>query len=239
MERFYIRNARTNVNGNICLTILGAGGDASVIQTTGYWYGSKQFDGIYSCEAKDGQPYTYWVQGKIPLDVMVRLEVRIDYGEPVIIYLYQPKQTIVSNNPTAGTLRPLSYHSATRLGWTWSGFKAVGSGYTYEYSLEKEGESHPEWSTYNGEQLFFEGLQPETIYTFRLRMRDSRGYYSDVLCSTEKTDIDQTRIGFNDGGSFKRVRVWVNVDGKMKKVKRIYHTVQSNSLRVCREGYKI
>lgn len=228
MERFYIRNARTNVNGNICLTILGTGGDAKTIQTTTYWYGSKQYDTIRSCDAKDGQPYTYWIPNKIPLDVMVRLEVRIDRGDPVNIYLYQPKQATVSNNPTAGTLNPLSYHSATQLGWMWSGFKAVGSGYTYEYSLEKEGASQPEWSSYNGEQLIFKGLKPETTYTFRLRMKDSRGYYSDVLCSTETTDIDQTRVGFNDGGSFKRARVWVNVDGKMKKVKRIYHNVDGS-----------
>ena len=80
MERFYIRNALTNVNGTICLTILGTGGDASTIQTTTYWYGSKQYDTIRSCEAKDGQPYTYWLPNRIPLDVMVRLEVRIDRG---------------------------------------------------------------------------------------------------------------------------------------------------------------
>ena len=233
MEKFYIRNARTHVNGKkavngkVYLTILGSGGDGYGIKIEAYWNGSKQTGGVFSCEAKDGQPYTYEVPFKIPLDVMVRLEVSIDFGDPVSIYLYQPTQTIVDNNPTAGTLRPSSYHSATRLGWEWSGFQAVGSGYSYEYSLEKEGASQPEWSTfkYNYEQMAFDGLDPETTYTFRIRMKDSRGYYSDVLCSTETTDIDQTRVGFNDGGHFKRARVWVNKDGKMKKVKRIYRNV--------------
>lgn len=233
MERFIIQNARTHVNGKkaengiVYLTILGSGGDAEAIRTTTYWYGSKQESTIESCEAKDGQPYTHWVSLKIPLDVMVRLEVSIDWGDPVSIYLYQPTQTIVDNNPTAGTLMSLSQHTATRLGWIWSGFQAVGSGYSYEYSLEKEGASQPEWYTfkYNYEQMFFDGLDPETTYTFRIRMKDSRGYYSDVLCSTQTTDIDQTRVGFNDGGHFKRARVWVNKDGKMKKVKRIYRNV--------------
>lgn len=224
MQRFIIQNARTNVKGKVCLTILGSGGDAYGIKTEAYWYGSKQNGAVLSCEAKDGQPYTYWVPFEIPLDVMVRLDVNIDLQHTVSIYLYQPTQTIVSNNPTAGTLMSLSQHTATRLGWIWSGFQAVGSGYSYEYSLEEEGASQPEWYTfkYNYEQMFFDGLKPETTYTFRLRMKDSRGYYSDVLCSTETTDIDQTRVGFNDGGHFKRARVWVNKDGKMKKVKRIY-----------------
>lgn len=227
MEKFYIRNARTNVKGKVCLTILGSGGDAYGIKTEMYWNGSKHNGAVCSCEAKDGQPYTYWVPGEIPLDVMVRLEVNIDLQYTVSIYLYQPTQATVSNNPTAGTLRPSSYHSATRIGWEWSGFQAVGSGYSYEYSLEEEGASQPEWYTFksNYEQMFFNGLKPETTYTFRLRMKDSRGYYSDVLCSTETTDIDQTRVGFNDGGHFKRARVWVNKDGKMKKVKRIYQNV--------------
>lgn len=227
MQRFIIRNARTNVKGKVCLTILGSGGDAYGIKTQAYWYGSEQHYEVESCEAKDGQPYTYWVPFEIPLDVMVRLDVNIDLQYTVSIYLYQPTQTIVSNNPTAGTLMSLSQHTATRLGWIWSGFQAVGSGYSYEYSLEKEGASQPEWSTfkYNYEQMFFDGLDPETTYTFRLRMKDSRGYYSDVLCSTQTTDIDQTRVGFNDGGHFKRARVWVNKDGKMKKVKRIYRNV--------------
>ena len=227
MQRFIIRNARTNVKGKVCLTILGSGGDAYGIKTEAYWYGSKQNGGVLSCEAKDGQPYTYWVPFEIPLDVMVRLDVTIDLAYTVSIYLYQPTQTIVSNNPTAGTLMSLSQHTATRLGWMWSGFQAVGSGYSYEYSLEEEGASQPEWYTfkYNYEQMFFDGLKPETTYTFRLRMKDSRGYYSDVLCSTQTTDIDQTRVGFNDGGHFKRARVWVNKDGKMKKVKRIYRNV--------------
>lgn len=227
MQRFIIRNARTNVKGKVCLTILGSGGDAYGIKTEAYWYGSKQNGAVLSCEAKDGQPYTYWVPFEIPLDVMVRLDVNIDLQYTVSIYLYQPTQTIVSNNPTAGTLMSLSQHTATRLGWMWSGFQAVGSGYSYEYSLEEEGASQPEWYTfkYNDEQMFFDGLKPETTYTFRLRMKDSRGYYSDVLCSTETTDIDQTRVGFNDGGHFKRARVWVNKDGKMKKVKRIYRNV--------------
>lgn len=227
MQRFIIQNARTNVNGKVCLTILGSGGDAYGIKTEAYWYGSKQNGAVLSCEAKDGQPYTYWVPFEIPLDVMVRLDVNIDLQETVSIYLYQPTQTIVSNNPTAGTLMSLSQYTETRLGWMWSGFQAVGSGYSYEYSLEKEGASQPEWYTfkYNYEQMFFDGLDPETTYTFRIRMKDSRGYYSDVLCSTRTTDIDQTRVGFNDGGHFKRARVWVNKDGKMKKVKRIYRNV--------------
>lgn len=227
MQRFIIQNARTNVKGKVCLTILGSGGDAYGIKTEAYWYGSKQNGAVLSCEAKDGQPYTYWVPFEIPLDVMVRLDVNIDLQYTVSIYLYQPTQTIVSNNPTAGTLMSLSQHTATRLGWIWSGFQAVGSGYSYEYSLEKEGASQPEWYTfkYNYEQMFFDGLDPETTYTFRIRMKDSRGYYSDVLCSTQTTDIDQTRVGFNDGGHFKRARVWVNKDGKMKKVKRIYRNV--------------
>lgn len=227
MQRFIIRNARTNVKGKVCLTILGSGGDAYGIKTEAYWYGSKQNGAVLSCEAKDGQPYTYWVPFEIPLDVMVRLDVNIDLQHTVSIYLYQPTQTIVSNNPTAGTLMSLSQHTATRLGWMWSGFQAVGSGYSYEYSLEEEGASQPEWYTfkYNYEQMSFDGLKPETTYTFRIRMKDSRGYYSDVLCSTQTTDIDQTRVGFNDGGHFKRARVWVNKDGKMKKVKRIYRNV--------------
>lgn len=229
MERFYIQNARTNINGSVCLTILGTGGDASSIQTTAYWYGSKQYDTIRSCDAKDGQPYTYWTPYKIPLDVMVRLEVSIDRGDPVKIYLYQPTQTIVSNTPTAGTLEPFYYHSATQLWWTWSGFQAVGSGYSYEYSFEKEGASQPEWITMyldrNEGDMFFDDLDPETTYTFRLRVIDGTGHFSDILCSTQTTDIDQTRVGFNDGGHFKRARVWVNKDGKMKKVKRIYRNV--------------
>lgn len=228
MKKFYIQNARTNLNGSVCLTILGTGGDASSIQTTAYWYGSKQYDTIRSCDAKDGQPYTYWTPYKIPLDVMVRLEVSIDRGDPVKIYLYQPTQTIVDNNPTMGTLKPLSYHSATQLGWEWSGIQNAGSGYNYQYSLEKEGASQPEWMPsliYNDESEIFDDLEPETTYTFRVRMIRRGGYFSDVLCSTQTTDIDQTRVGFNDGGHFKRARVWVNKDGKMKKVKRIYRNV--------------
>lgn len=228
MERFYIQNARTDIHGGVSLTILDTGRYAETIQTTAYWYGSKQRDEIRAISGGDGQPYAYLVPYSIPLDVMVRLEVRIDRGDPVNIYLYQPTQKIDEyNNQNVGTLRPLSYHSATRLGWMWSGVQAVGSGYSYEYSLEKEGASQPEWCSlnYDVEQLFFDGLDPETTYTFRIRMKDSRGYYSDVLCSTQTTDIDQTRVGFNDGGHFKRARVWVNKDGKMKKVKRIYRNV--------------
>lgn len=226
MKRFSIQSALTTSDGSICLTMLGIGVDAGTIHTTAYWYGSKQYDTVRACAGEDGQPYHYWIPYRIPLDVMVRLEVSIDRGDPVNIYLYQPTQEI-DNYLTAGTLKPLSYHSATRLGWMWSGFQAVGSGCSYEYSLEKEGASQPKWCSlnYDVEQMFFDDLDPETTYTFRLRMKTSRGYYSDVLCSTETTDIDQTRVGFNDGGHFKRARVWVNKDGKMKKVKRIYRNV--------------
>lgn len=224
MERFYIQNARTDIRGGVSLTMIVIG-YAETVRTTAYWYGSKQYDEVRAISGGHDQPFGYLVPFEIPLDVMVRLEVSIDRGDPVIIYLYQPTQPI--NNPTAGTLRPSSYHSATRLGWEWSGFQAVGSGYSYEYSLEKEGASQPEWSrvNYNVEQMFFDGLDPETTYTFRLRMKDSEGYYSDVLCSTATTDIDQTIVGFNDGGHFKRARVWVNEDGKMKKVNMIYRNV--------------
>ena len=224
MERFYIQNAITDIRGGVSLTMVVIG-YAETIRTTAYWYGSKQYDTVRALSGGDDQPFGYRLPYNIPLDVMVRLEVSIDRRDPVIIYLYQPTQPI--NNPTAGTLRPSSYHSATRLGWEWGGFQAVGSGYSYEYSLEKEGASQPEWSRldYNVEQMFFDGLDPETTYTFRLRMKDSEGYYSDVLCSTQTTDIDQTRVGFNDGGQFKRARVWVNKDGKIKKVNRIYRNV--------------
>lgn len=224
MERFCIQNARTNINGSVCLTILGTGGDAETIHTTAYWYGSKQYDTIRSCDAKDGQPYTYWTPYKIPFDVMVRLEVSIDRGDPVKIYLYQPTQAY--NNLTVGTLRPSSYHSATRLGWEWSGLQAVDYGNDYQYSFEKEGASQPKWIGIiyprDEQEMFFDDLDPETTYTLRVRIKDRTGDYSDVLCSTQTTDIDQTRVGLNDGGHFKRARVWVNKDGKMKKVKRIY-----------------
>lgn len=226
MERFYIQNARTNINGGVSLTMVVIG-HAETIQTTAYWNGSKQYDTVRAISGGDGQPFEYLVPFEIPLDVMVRLEVSIDRGDPVAIYLYHPTQTNRYGNITEGTLKPLSYHSATRLGWMWSGFQAVGSGYSYEYSLEKEGASQPKWCSlnYDVEQMFFDDLDPETTYTFRLRMKDSRDYYSDVLCSTQTTDIDQTRVGFNDGGHFKRARVWVNSGGKMKKVKMIYRNV--------------
>ena len=200
------------------------------------WTDRGKGEGLYLSGLSPNTPYNYYVR--------------------IVDNFGQPSGAVRVSFTTAKPGRPskgsVDYSDLNPFGATfsWSGFqiKDGASSYFYQYSFDGNNWSNLETET----SLTLNNLVPETSYTFRIRIVDNYGTFSDFASVTLTTPADQAKVAFNqdiieekimtaDGfelidvngnpinavlmqkkESLRTAKMWFNYNGKPKKIKKIY-----------------
>ena len=160
---------------------------------------------------------------------MIKFKARRDhnhvYSSEQVLYV----STLKPSRPTKGRLtvsniQPFSVHVS------WSGFSA-GEGASinkYEYSVDGS-----VWHNLgNVQEATISGLEEETSYVLQIRAVDNFEQASDPAIFSFQTIADQLKILINVNGAQKVGRVFVNVGGVPKKVKKCQVNVDGVAKRI-------
>jgi phosphodiesterase/alkaline phosphatase D-like protein len=77
-------------------------------------------------------------------------------------------------------------------------------------------------------QFILSGLQPETLYYYRLRIKDSTGRYSNAVTGSITTLADQASLYAKKNGSWLSGKAWVKVNGAWVKAKKVYKKINGS-----------
>lgn len=162
-------------------------------------------------------------------------------------------ESITTEKPDKPSVGTVVYTNLTPFGATfeWSGFsiKDGATDYIYQWSVEGE-----KWIDANHEtSITLDNLNPETTYTFKVRIVDNYGTASDYASVQFTTLADQVKLACNsivyqdillnnsgdeittksgeniyvektsDAGVLKQAKLWYNDNGVIKKVKKAYY----------------
>lgn len=178
-------------------------------------------------------------------------------------------ESITTEKPDKPSKGTVSYTSLTPFGATfiWNGFsiKDGATDYIYQWSVEDE-----KWIDANHEtSITLDNLNPETTYTFKVRIVDNYGTASDYASIQFTTLADQVKLACNsityqdvllnnsgdeittksgesiyvekpsDAGVLKRAKLWYNDNGVIKKVKKAYYNDNDNGKIKVHKNYGI
>lgn len=162
------------------------------------------------------------------------------------------KITFTTAKPDKPSKGSVTYTDLNPFGatFTWSGFqiKEGASSYFYQYSFDRNIWKNLQTET----KLVVSNLVPETTYTFYIRIVDNFDSVSDYASAKFVTPADQAKVAYNqditeekimtangfeltdmrgnpinavlmqDKESLRTAKLWLNYNGKIKKIKKIY-----------------